>query len=65
MKPSHIAKKVDNFELERAKLRINNTLEEALTDKIITDEEFADMNPDDKNPGEFYCNFKYINHTHP
>ena len=49
---------MDNLELERAKLRIRKTLEEALTDRIITNEKFAAMNPDNKNPGKFYCNFK-------
>ena len=29
-----------------------------MTDKIITDEEFIAMNPEDKNAAKFYCNFK-------
>ena len=51
-------KKVSELDLERAKAKIYNTLEEALNNKVITDEEFNAMNPEDKNPGKFYCNFK-------
>ena len=43
-------KKVDDLELERAKAKIHNTLEEALTNKIITEEEFRAMNPEEKKP---------------
>ena len=51
-------RKVDDLELDRAKVKIRNTLEEALKNKIITEEEFKAMDPDDKHPGKFYCNFK-------
>ena len=51
-------KKVEDIELDRAKARIKNTLEEALENNIITEEEFRALNPDDKNPSKFYCNFK-------
>ena len=51
-------KQVEDLELDRAKVKIRNTLEEALNNKIITEEEFKAMNPDDKNPGKLYCNFK-------
>ena len=50
--------KVDNLELERAKNKIKHVLEEALNNKIITDEEFNAMDPEDKTPSKFYCNFK-------
>ena len=58
-------KKVDELELERATAKIYDTLEEALNSKVITEEEFRAMNPEDKNPGKFYCNFKiHKPHTH-
>ena len=50
--------KVDNLELERAKNKIKHVLEEALNNKIITDEEFNAMDPEDKTTSKFYCNFK-------
>ena len=51
-------KKVEDIELERAKARIKDTLDDALEKNIITEEEFTAMNPEDKNPSKFYCNFK-------
>ena len=51
-------KKVADLELERAKAKIYNTLEEALNNKVITEEEFRAMNPEDKHRGKFYCYFK-------
>ena len=51
-------KKVSELDLEREKAKIYNNLEEALNNKVITDEELNAMNPEDKNPGKFYCNFK-------
>ena len=33
-------------------------MKEALEDKIITKEEYSEMNPDGKNAAKFYCNFK-------
>ena len=49
---------VDEFSLERAKKTILDTLQEALDNQIITKEEYTIMNPKDKNPSKFYCNFK-------
>ena len=57
-------KKVDNLELERANINIKNTLKESLDYKIITEDGFKAMDPDDKRPGKFYCNLKYTNHKH-
>ena len=50
--------RVEDLELERAKAKIRNVLEEALNNKIITDDEFKAMDPEDKNASKFYCNFK-------
>ena len=50
--------KVDDLELERAKAKIKAVLDEALTNKVITDDEYEAMDPEDKNASKFYCNFK-------
>ena len=50
--------KVDDLEEERAKRKIKHVLQEALEDNIITKEEFKAMDPEDKRPAKFYCNFK-------
>ena len=44
--------KVDNLDLERAKNKIKHVLEEALNNKIITDEDFKAMDPKDKTPSK-------------
>ena len=44
--------KVDDLELERAKNKILHVLEEALNNKIITDEDFKAMDPEDKTPSK-------------
>ena len=48
----------DNFALERSKNHIDTTLKEALTNKIISKEEYKAMDPEDKNPSKLYCLFK-------
>jgi len=56
---------VDALEVERSKAQIENTLLEALKDNIISQDEFHAMNPKDKEPGRFYCNFKvHKKHEH-
>ena len=49
---------VDGLEIERTKVKIKNLLEEGLDNKVISKSEFEQMNPEDKGPGRFYCNFK-------
>ena len=51
-------KKVEDLDLEIFKNRIRNVLKEAFDNKIITEEELKAMDPSDKNPAKFYCNFK-------
>ena len=41
-----------------AKDKIKNVLKEAFENKIISKEEYNVMNPEEKNPATFYCNFK-------
>ena len=56
---------VDALEVERSKAQIESTLLEALKDNIISQDEFHAMNPKDKEPGRFYCNFKvHKKHEH-
>ena len=49
---------VNEFALEEAKTKIISVLKEALENNIITKEEYAEMNPEDKNPAKLYCNYK-------
>ena len=56
--PNIYYKKEDKFALERAKKHIKDTLNEAFEEKIKTKEEFKAMDPDEKDPSKFYCNFK-------
>ena len=56
--PQSYYKKQDEFALERAKKHIENVLKEALNEGIIDKAEFSAMNPEDKTPSKFYCNFK-------
>ena len=49
---------VNEFALENAKNKIIDTLKEAFENNIITKEEFAMMNPKEKNASKFYCNYK-------
>ena len=57
--------KVEDFEIEGTKVIIRNTLKEGLDRKILSREEYNAMNPDDKTPGRFYCNFKvHKKHEH-
>ena len=50
--------KIEEFEIERSKAKINSVLKEALEKEIITKEEFSAMDPSSKNPAKFYMNFK-------
>ena len=63
--PRMYYKKEDEFALERAKKHIQDTLKEASEDNIITKEEYKAMDPEEKNPSKFYCNFKvHKKHNH-
>ena len=46
------------FQIEKAKYEIKNLINEGLDNKIITQEEYDAINPDDKDLARFYCNFK-------
>ena len=56
MKPFY--HKIDSSQLDEAKIKIKHVLEEALDNKVITNTEYEAMNPENKNPGKFYCTFK-------
>ena len=49
---------VNEFALEDAKTKILEVLNEALETKIISKEEFTQMNPEGKYPAKFYCHCK-------
>ena len=49
---------VNVFDIEKTKTEIKDVLQEGLDKNIITKSELQAMNPDDKNVGRFYCNFK-------
>jgi hypothetical protein len=49
---------VKDTALEEAKQKIKDVLQEGLDNEILSKEEFQAMNPEDKNPAKFYCNFK-------
>ena len=58
-------KKMYDLELDRAKVKIQNTLKEVLDSTIISEKKLKAMDPDDKQPCQFYCNFKiHKQHTH-
>ena len=61
--PQMYYKAVHEFALEDAKSKIIETLKEALEQEIITETEYTAMNPEDKNPSKFYCNFKVHKQT--
>ena len=48
----------NEFAVERAKVQINSILKEGLDNNLLTKHEADAMNPDDKEAGRFYCNFK-------
>ena len=50
--------KVEDWELLKAKKEIHKLLNEGLTRNILSKNEYDAMNPDDKNPGKYYQNFK-------
>ena len=50
--------KVGDFAVEEAQLKILEVLEDGLNKGIISRKEFSAMNPEDKDVGRFYCNFK-------
>ena len=49
---------VNVLDIEKTKTKIKEVLKEGLDKKIITQSEYQEMKPDDKNVGRFYCNFK-------
>ena len=56
---------VDALEVKRSKAQIENTLLEALENNFISEDEYHAMNPKDKEPSRFYCNFKvHKKHEH-
>ena len=55
--------KVDSSAIKESKSKIKLLIEEGLNNKIISQEEYEAMKPDDKNPSTFYCTFK-IHKTH-
>ena len=50
--------KMGKGSLEEASTKLKLVLEEALDNKIISNDEYQAMNPDGKTPGKFYCTFK-------
>ena len=50
--------KVNESMIEVAKLKITHIIEEGFNNKILTKEEYQEMDPTDKNPAKFYCTFK-------
>ena len=44
--------------IERARTKIKGVLQQALEENIITNNQFDSMNPENKEVGNFYCNFK-------
>ena len=50
--------KVDESKQDDAKIKLTNLIQEAFDNKIIDENEFLAMNPQDKGPGRFYCTFK-------
>ena len=50
--------KVDKEALDSAKHKLNQILQEALDNDIISKTEAEAMDPGDKGPGKFYCTFK-------
>ena len=50
--------KVDALEVERTQTKIENILQEGISNKIISKEEYDGMNAEGKEAGRFYCNFK-------
>jgi hypothetical protein len=49
---------VSVFEIEKAKEAITKLIDEGLNNKIISQQEYDAINPEDKNLARFYCNFK-------
>ena len=56
--PSLYYKAVNELSLEEAKTKIIDVLKDALDKGTINKDEFSEMNPEEKNPAKFYCNFK-------
>ena len=61
--PKTYYKAVNEFALEEAKEKIENVLHKALENKIISREEYNEMNPHNEDPAKFYCNFKVHKET--
>ena len=56
---------VSALEVEATKDKIDSILNEALENKLITKSEHSAMDPKDKGPGRFYCNFKVHKNHEP
>ena len=50
--------KVDESKQDDAKIKLTNLIQEAIDNKIIDENEFLVMKPQDKGPGRFYYTFK-------
>jgi hypothetical protein len=50
--------KVNEAALDKAKAELENVLQEALDNNLISKDEHEAMQPKDKGPGKFYCTFK-------
>ena len=56
---------VNDLELERARIKIQRVLEDALKNEIISKPEFDGMSAEERMPGRIYCNFKvHKKHEH-
>ena len=49
---------VNALDVDKTKLKITNVIKEGLDKNIISKSEFEAMNPEEKDVGRFYCNFK-------
>ena len=55
--------KVDHWRLMEAQRKINDVLDEALEENIISKQYYNEMKTEDKTAGKFYCTFK-VHKTH-
>ena len=61
--PKTYYKAVNELALEEAKEKIENVLNKALENKIISREEYNEKIPHNKDPATLYCNFKVQKET--
>ena len=50
--------KVENHEIKEAETKLQNVLEEALNNNIISEKEFSKMIPENKKVAKFYMTFE-------